>query len=338
MIQQVIAHLMNARPVGGEEVGAVIEQILTGQATPAQIAGFVVALRMRGENAEQVAAAAMAMRKHALAVKVSRPGPVLDTCGTGGAVVGTFNISTLAALVLSACGVTVAKHGNRAATGKFGSADLLEALGVDLAMTPERVGECIDQVGIGFMFARTHHPAMRFAAPVRAELGVPTVFNLLGPLTNPASASHQLMGVGRPELQPLMADVLARLPIQRAWVVCGSQALDEVSLAGETRVLAVEHGQVSEFALSPADFGLREARIEDLAGGDGAENTATARAILAGDKGPKRDAVVINAAAALCVVGKAQTPDEGARMAEQALDDGRAAQVLQRWVEFAEGA
>ena len=267
-------------------------------------------------------------------VKVSHQGPVLDTCGTGGDGSGTFNISTLASVVVAACGVTVAKHGNRAASSRCGSADLLEALGVNLELSPERIGQCIDQVGIGFMFARAHHPAMRYAGPVRAELGVPTLFNLLGPLTNPASASHQLMGVGNAAVHLLMAQVLSRLPVTHAWVVAGAPALDEVSLSGPTKVYDVTPGDVKEFTLTPADFGLDEAPLAALAGGDAAENAHLARGLFAGGKGPKRDAVVINAAAALCVTGHATSPLEGAKMAAAALDDGRAASKLAEWIRF----
>ena len=334
MIQEQIAALVDGKDLSEAQTEAAVEAILTGEATAAQIAGFLVALRVRGETPEQVAAAARVMRRHAIAVKVDTKEPLLDTCGTGGDGSNTFNISTFASIVVAACGVKVAKHGNRAASSRCGSADVLEALGINLNLAPELIAQCIERVGIGFMFARAHHPAMRHAGPVRAELGVRTLFNLLGPLSNPAAATHQLLGVGNPVVLELMAQVLSRLPIKHAWVVAGAPALDEVSLAGPTKGYDVTPGQVSEFSLTPADFGLDEAPLSALVGGDAEDNAKIASSIFAGEQGPRRDAVVINAASALCVTNTATSPREGAQLAAAAIDDGRAAKKLADWVAF----
>jgi anthranilate phosphoribosyltransferase len=328
-----------AQAVSGAELApALMEQafdtILRGEATPAQIGGFLIALRIKGESAAEVAAAARAMRRHAQTVTLSRPAPILDTCGTGGDGSNSFNISTVSAIVVAAAGVTVAKHGNRAASSKSGSADVLEALGIDLAMPPERIGQCIDRVGIGFLFARAHHPAMKHAGPVRAELGVRTLFNLLGPLCNPAGATHQLLGVGDGSRLEMMASVLGLLGAQAAWVVHGHGGLDEVSLSGPTRVAAFERGGVRCFEVTPADFGLEPADAAALRGGDTAENAAIARAILEGERGPRRDAVLINAGAALCVAGVASSPRDGADRARHAIDSGAARAKLEAWAAF----
>jgi anthranilate phosphoribosyltransferase len=328
-----------AQAVSGAELApALMEQafdtIFRGEATPAQIGGLLIALRMKGESASEVAAAARALRRHAQTVKLTRPAPILDTCGTGGDGSNSFNISTVSAIVVAAAGVTVAKHGNRAASSKSGSADVLEALGIDLALPHERIGQCIDSVGIGFLFARAHHPAMKHAGPVRAELGVRTLFNLLGPLCNPAGATHQLLGVGEASRLEMMANVLGLLGAQAAWVVHGHGGLDEVSLSGPTRVAALERGAVRCFELKPADFGVEPADTAALRGGDTAENAAIARAILAGERGPRRDAVLINASAALCVAGAASSPRDGADRARHAIDSGAARAKLDAWAAF----
>lgn len=338
MIQEQIAKMCAGGDIAEIDTEVVLEEILSGSASPVLVSAFLVALHMRGENAGQIAAAARVMRRHAVPVYTDRSGPVLDTCGTGGDGHGTFNISTLASLVVAACGVTVAKHGNRAASSRCGSADLLEELGVDLELSAERTGACIDEVGIGFMFARAYHPAMRHAAPVRTELAIPTLFNFLGPLSNPASATHQLLGVGNTGMAPLMADVLARLNIQRAWVVCGADGLDEVALAGPTEVHRVESGRIQKGVVQPRDFGVDEAPLSALQGGDAAVNAEIAREVLNGVQGPRADAVVVNAAASLCVAGKAKTPLEGADLARAALGGGRAAAKLAEWVQFTQRA
>ena len=306
-IRSALATAIEGRDLSAEATEAALQAVFGGEATPAQIAGLLVALRMKGETVTEIASAARTMRRHAVAVEVPPSGPLVDTCGTGGDGSGSFNISTLAAVVVAACGVRVAKHGNRAASSRCGSADLLEALGVDIELSPARIAECIESVGIGFMFARAHHPAMRFAAPVRAELGVRTLFNFLGPLTNPAGASHQLLGVGDGSRQEMMAEVLRELGVG-GWVVHGHGGLDEVSLSGPTRVVAVEAGGARIFEVTPADFGLNEAAPDAIAGGDAAQNAVIARAILVGEPGPCRDAVVLNAAATLCAAAVESSP------------------------------
>jgi anthranilate phosphoribosyltransferase len=328
-----------SKAVQGQELDSAsmeraMEAVFSGHATGAQIAALLVALRMKGETVQELAAAARVMRRHCTRVHVDgHNGPLVDTCGTGGDGAGTFNISTVAAIVVSACGVSVAKHGNRAASSLSGSADLLEALGVAVDVSADRVAESIKALGIGFMFARTYHPAMRHAAPVRSDLGIRTLFNLLGPLTNPAGATHQLLGVYERERVKQVAEVLSLLGSRRAWVVHGLDGLDEVSLYGPTLVAEIEGDRLSTRELTPKDFGVEAVNKKDaLKGGDARRNAAIATAILAGEKGPQRDAVVINAAAALCVAGTVAAPREGAARAAEALDSGAARAKLEAWV------
>lgn len=335
MIKDVISRLVDRNDVDAQVMEGAIETILRGEATAAQIAAVLIALRMKGETADELVAAARVMRRHAVPVKLHASAPVLDTCGTGGDGSDSFNISTVAAVVVAATGVAVAKQGNRAASSKCGSADVLEALGLSLDLSPERVARCIDQVGIGFIFARAHHPAMRHAGPVRAELGVRTIFNLLGPLTNPASPTHQLLGVGDGSRLDMMAEVLGRLGTEGAWVVHGHGGLDEVSLSGPTRVAALRGGTVRSFEVEPADFGVERADAAALLGGDATHNASIARAILDGERGPRRDAVVVNAAAALCAAGVAASPKAAAQTAAAAIDSGAARAKLAAWLAFA---
>ena len=324
MIKTAISQAVEGRNLESSTMEGAMDCILEGTATAAQIAALVVALRTKGETAVELTAAARVLRRHAVPVKVPGGGVLLDTCGTGGDGAGTFNISTVSALVVAACGVKVAKHGNRAATSKVGGADVLEALGVGLEQSPEAIASSIDELGIGFMFARAHHPAMRHAAAVRAEIGVRTLFNFLGPLTNPAGATHQLLGVGDGRKLALLAEVLGELGSTAAWVVHGDGGLDEISLSGPTRVASLRDGRVERFELTPEDFGVPRANVASLAGGDAAHNAQIARDILAGEKGPPRDAVVANAAAALCVAGVVEGPMEGAQRAAAAIDSGKA--------------
>ncbi|MBN1653466.1 MAG: anthranilate phosphoribosyltransferase [Deltaproteobacteria bacterium] len=309
-----------------------MEAILTGKASSAQVAAFLVALRIKGETAEELAAAAKVMRRHCLRVDFVTDKALLDTCGTGGDRSGTFNISTITAIVVSACGVMVAKHGNRAASSRAGSADLLEELGVMLEMPIETLVTCLEKIGICFMFARAHHPAMRYAAPVRSELAIRTLFNLIGPLTNPAGATHQLLGIYDGSRLEQMARVLAILGSKRAWVVHGEEGLDEVSPTGTTRVAQLDSGVISTFELKPEDFGIERVSLESLKGGDAKQNAAIAREILAGQKGPYRNAVLVNAAAALCVAGEADSPRRGVDLASEAIDSGAARAKLDEWI------
>jgi len=324
-----------ARVVAGESLSAPEAQeamgaIMDGDATPSQIAAFVIALRAKGETVDEVEGFAGAMLERA--VPVQTPGPVVDTCGTGGDRAGSLNISTIAAIVVAGAGVRVAKHGNRAASSRCGSADLLEGLGLKIDLDAEGVTRCLTDVGIGFMFARSFHPAMANAAPTRAELGIPTVFNFLGPLTNPARPFAQVIGVSDSRMLPKMAGVLAARGT-RAMVVRGQDGLDELTTTGPTVVLQVRDGVVTEEELDPAALGLAIAVGADLVGGDVERNVAITRAVLDGDPGPPRDIVLLNAAAALHVAGQAATLRDGLATAAESIDSGRARETLERWAE-----
>jgi anthranilate phosphoribosyltransferase len=331
VIGDAIKELVAGRDLSPVEVEASMDAILSGEATPAQIAAFVVALRMKGESSEEIAAAARSLRKHCEPIRPRVTRPLLDTCGTGGDGLHTFNISTAAAIVAAACGVAVAKHGNRAVSSKAGSADVLEALGVRIDLSADAVRRCIEEVGIGFLFAPSHHAAMRHAAPVRRELGIRTLFNLLGPLANPASATHQLVGVFDSSHVEQLAGALGALGLEAAWVVHGHGGLDEVSPSGPTRVAELKDGRVRTFDVSPADFGVDSVSLETLRGGNASENADIIRAVLRGESGPARAAVLVNAAAALCVAGAAIDPKAGALRAAEALDSGAAEETLARW-------
>ncbi len=328
MVQQAVQKLVAGTSLSREEAAAAAEEIMTGEATPAQIAAFLVALRMNGETVEEISGMAEVMRQKAL--RVETDGAVVDVVGTGGDGMGTFNISTAAAMVTAACGVKVAKHGNRAASGTFGSADILEANGVKLELSPSSVKRCIDEVGIGFMFAPAFHPAMRFAGPVRRELGVRTVFNILGPLTNPAGASYQLLGVGLPGIAEMMAGVLAALGTKHSWVVRGDDGLDEVTTTTTTQVWEVAGGRVRQFEVSPEDAGLARAALAEVqVGVADAHQAAFLEALRAGGAlgkaaSPAKDIVVLNAAAALVVAGTAADLRAGAATAREAIDGGAA--------------
>src|SRR4051812_35351320 len=304
-----------------------METIMDGQAAPSQVAALLVGLSMKGERPDEIVGLARTMR--ARATKLSKSfAPVFDTCGTGGDGAHTFNVSTVAALVLAACGVRVAKHGNRSASSRCGSADLFETLGVNVAATPPIVERCLDEAGIAFLFAQVFHPSMRHAAATRKELGVRTAFNLLGPLTNPAGAARQLVGVPRPELTELVARSLAQLGAERAWVVHGADGLDEISTTGYTKVSECRGGSVNTFYLHPADVGLPKSSAESLRGGGAADNAAIARSVLAGEPGAPRDIVLFNAGVALLIAGRTATIPDGIAMAAEAIDSGRARQVL----------
>ncbi|MFW2387885.1 MAG: anthranilate phosphoribosyltransferase [Polyangiales bacterium] len=337
MISDAVKAIVAGSDLSDAEVEAAMDAILGGEASPAQIAAFVVGLRMKGESASEIAAAARALRKHCEAIRPKVDGPLLDTCGTGGDGLHTFNISTAAAIVAASCGVAVAKHGNRAVSSKAGSADVLEALGVRIDLPPDRVAKSIEEVGIGFMFAPSHHAAMKHAAPVRRELGVRTLFNLLGPLSNPASATHQVVGVYDPTRLEQLAQALGALGLTAAWVVHGEGGLDEVSPAGPTRVAQLDAGEVTSFEVSPSDFGLVEVPLEALGGGDASLNATIIRSVLEGEQGAARSAVVLNAAAALQVAGLASDPLAAAERAAAAIDRGDAKEKLERWAAFTRG-
>jgi anthranilate phosphoribosyltransferase len=333
VIQQALGRLLDGRDLSREEARDVMEQVMRGEATPAQIGGFLVALRLKGETADEIAGCAEALRAHVLAVRPKRE-DLVDTAGTGGDGARTFNISTSAALVAAAAGAGVAKHGNRAVSSASGSADVLEALGFDLEQPPERIERSIDELGFGFLFAPSHHPAMRHAAPVRRELATRTVFNVLGPLTNPAGARAQVVGVYAPELVPTIATVLARLGAARAFVVHGAGGMDELSPAGPNLVCEVKGGRVRRREIDPKDFGVPRCRPADLRGGTPEENAGTVREILAGVAGPKRQAVLLNAAGAIAAGGHARDLPEGYRLAAEAVDSGAAAERLEALIAF----
>ncbi len=327
MFAALIEKLQRRQDLSMDEASQAMEEIMSGRAQPAQIAGLLVGLSMKGERPSEIVGLAKTMR--AKSVPLSRThAPVFDTCGTGGDRANTFNVSTVAALVLAACGVRVAKHGNRSVSSKCGSADLFEALGVHIAADAPVVERCLEEAGVAFFFAPTFHPSMRHAGPTRKDLGVRTAFNLLGPLTNPAGASRQLVGVPRPELTELVARSLALLGSERAWVVHGADGLDEISTTGYTKVSECRNGAVNTFYVHPADFGLPKANPGQLAGGDPAANAAIARRVLAGEHGAPRDIVLLNTAASLLIAERVGSIAEGIEQAAAAIDDGRAARVL----------
>jgi anthranilate phosphoribosyltransferase len=333
MIQQALARLLDGHDLSREEARGVMGSIMNGEATHAQIAGFLIALRTKGETADEIAGCAEAMREHALPVRPRR-NDLVDTAGTGGDGARTINISTAAALVAAAAGAGVAKHGNRAVSSACGSADVLEALGFDLDLTAERVAQSIDELGFGFLFAPTHHPAMRHAAPVRSELAARTVFNVLGPLTNPAGARAQVVGVYAPELVRTIAEVLAQLGATRAFVVHGAGGIDELSPSGPNFVCEVVNGDIRARNIDPLEFGLPRCDPAELRGGSPEENAAAIRGVFAGEDGGRRSAILLNAAGAIAAGGHADDLREGLELAREAVDSGAAAARLDALIAF----
>jgi anthranilate phosphoribosyltransferase len=337
MMQDALAQLLDGKDLERDEACRVMDTIMSGEATPAQIGGFLVALRLKGETADEIAGCAEAMRAHVLPVKPRRE-DLVDTAGTGGDGGKTFNISTAAALVAAAAGAGVAKHGNRSVSSQSGSADVLEALGFELDLPPERIAQSIDELGFGFMFAPTHHPAMKHAAPVRRELAARTVFNVLGPLTNPAGARAQIVGVYSPLLVPVIADVLAALGARRAFFVHGAGGIDELSPAGPNLVHEVVDGEVHEREIDPLDLGVARCDPEELRGGSAEENAASIREVFAGAGGGRRDAILLNAAGAIAAGGHAEDLREGLAIAREALDSGATAARLEQLAAFSREA
>jgi anthranilate phosphoribosyltransferase len=333
VIQEMIVQLLDDRDLTRAEACETMHEIMRGEATQAQIAGFLVALRAKGETAEEIAGCAEAMREHVLAVHPVRP-DLVDTAGTGGDGKHTLNISTAAALVAASAGAGVAKHGNRAASSQTGSADVLEALGFSLDLPPERIAKSIDELGFGFMFAQAHHPAMKHAAQVRRELGTRTVFNVLGPLTNPAQARAQVVGVYSRSLVRPIAEALAQLGARRAFVVHGAGGIDELSPIGPSFVCEVVDGGVVERTIDPEELGIERCSLEALAGGAPAENAAAIRRVFGGERGGPRDAILLNAAGAIAAAGHAEDLLEGMAVARQALDSGAASARLEELVAF----
>ncbi len=330
-IDAIVSH---GRSLSEDEAAAVMRDIMSGEATPAQIGAFLVALRLKGETVDEITGMARVMREHALSVPAAGLSGLVDTCGTGGDASGTFNVSTAAAFVVAGAGGRVAKHGNRAMTSACGSADVLEALGAKIDLNPEQVAQCIRDVGIGFMFAQSFHPAMKHVAGPRREIGIRTVFNILGPLTNPAGAAHQLLGVARPELAPLLAEALGRLGARHALVVHGHGGLDELSLSGPSTVHELRDGVLREYTVSPKEVGLAEAPNEAARGGSPEENAAALRAVLGGEPGPLRDITLLNAAAALVAGDAATDLKDGVRLAVRAVDSGAARDKLDAFVKL----
>lgn len=337
-MQQALGLIQAGIAINGEDAEDVFGQIMRGEASDAQIGALLMGLSIRGETADTVAGAARAMRAAATRISPKASG-LLDTCGTGGDGASTFNISTTVALVVAACGVPVAKHGNRAISSRSGSADVLEALGVKLDIAPERVAECIDSVGIGFLFAPGHHPAMKYASGPRRELGMRSIFNLLGPLTNPAGAEFQVLGVFARDKLELVAGALKQLGIKRALIVHGRDGLDEITTTGITDAVWVEQGQaLRPFEIDPQAFGMPRADAAALAGGEATDNAVIIRDILNGAHGAPRDIVLLNAAAALWVAGKVNGIAPGLRMAAEVIDSGRAADTLASLAAFTQTA
>jgi anthranilate phosphoribosyltransferase len=330
LLPRAIDTLASGRDLSQAQAQEVLSEIMAGNATEIQIAAFLIALRTKGETVEELAGLAQAMRSYAAAVEVSRD-DLLDTAGTGGGR-RTFNVSTTAALIAAGAGCVVAKHGNRSATGLSGSADVLEALGARIDLAPRAVARCIEDVGFGFMFAPAHHQATRYVVPVRRELGVRTIFNFLGPLTNPAGATRQLIGVSDPDYLETVAGALALLGTRHAVVVSSTDGLDELSISSSTLVVEVVGDQLRRFELEPEQVGLSRARPETIPGGDPGENATTARRIFAGEDGPPRDLAVLNAGAAIYAGGGAETLEQGVRAAERAIDTGAATELLDRFV------
>ncbi len=334
MLKTFINKIVEGNNLTREEASMAMDMIMQGNATPSQIAAFITALRIKGETIDEITGLAEKMREHAITIYPHSQN-LVDTCGTGGDLSGTFNISTVSALVAAGAGVPIAKHGNRSVSSRCGSADLLEALGVKIDIEPKRVEECIDKVGIGFIFAPNFHKAMRFAGPTRKEIGIRTVFNILGPLTNPAHAKAQVLGVFDPDLTEVMAEVLKNLGTKYALVIHGMDGLDEISVSDQSRVSHLKDGRIENYFVKPEDFGIHKVKKEELLGGSAAENAEIAIDILKGEeKEAKRKIVLLNAAAAIYISGKTKELREGVKLAEESIDSGAAYQKLEELITF----
>lgn len=332
-IQQALDRLMSKADLSGDEMSAVMQQVMTGDATPAQIGGFLVALRMKGETVDEVAAAAGVMRSLADAVSLGDK-PAIDIVGTGGDSTSTFNISTCSAIVAASAGARVAKHGNRSVSSKSGAADVLEEAGVNIDLSPDQVAQCVDALNLGFMFAPRHHSAMKHAIGPRREMAIRTVFNLLGPLTNPAGARSQLLGVYDQQWVRPMAEVLKQLGSDHVIVVHGHDGMDEISISGPTQVAELRDGEVREYVIEPGQFGLSVAQLSDIAVNSAAESLSMINRVLEGQAGAARDIVLLNAGAAICVAGLANDIEAGVKMASTVIDNGEAQRKLQSLIQF----
>ncbi|MFA6320885.1 MAG: anthranilate phosphoribosyltransferase [Candidatus Omnitrophota bacterium] len=347
MIKEAIDKVVRRIDLSESEMREVFGEIMSGGATPAQIGAFVTALRMKGETVDEITGAAKVMREKSIHISGAKGSvgidrddinidqeTIVDTCGTGGSGTNTFNISTTVAFVVAGCGLKVAKHGNRAATSACGSADVLEALGVKVDVGPDVVQRCMREIGIGFLYAPLFHNAMKFAIEPRREIGIRTIFNILGPLSNPANATSQVLGVYDAKLTEIMANVLKRLGTRRAFVVCGMDTLDEITITGKTRVSELKAGKISTYYIAPEKFGLKKARLEDIGGGSAEENARIIISILKGEKGPRRDVVLMNASAALVSGHQAKDFKSGVKMAAASIDAGLAMDKLLRLIEI----
>lgn len=332
MIKEAIYKLTNKDDLPYEMAEGVMDEIMSGEASDIHIGAYLTALRMKGETIEEITASAAGMRKHC--VRLLHNMDVLEIVGTGGDEAYTFNISTTSALVVSAAGIPVAKHGNRSVSSKCGAADVLEALGVNIMISPAQSAEILSEIGICFMFAQTYHTAMKYVAPVRRELGIRTIFNILGPLSNPAGANMQLLGVFDESLVMPLAQVLNKLGVKRAMVVHGRDGIDEISLSAETYCCEIRDGELTTFVLEPEQFGLKRCKKEDLIGGGPQENAEITRAILRGDRGPKRDAVLLNAAACIYLVKDKMTFREAVKIAEETIDSQKALEQLEAFIKL----
>jgi anthranilate phosphoribosyltransferase len=347
MIREAIGKVVDGFGLSREEMISCMEEIMTGQATQAQIGSFITALRLKGETVEEITGAAMVMREKAIKIMAYRNivdldredinidrETIIDTCGTGGSDTNTFNISTTSAFVVSGAGLKVAKHGNRAVSSQCGSADVIKALGVNIDIPPEKVEECIEKIGIGFLYAPLFHSAMKYAIGPRREIGIRTIFNILGPLTNPANANCQVLGVYREDLTETIANVLKNLGTKRAFVVYGLDTLDEITITGETKISELKNKRVKSFYIKPQDFGMKKAGLEDIRGGDVEENARIVQGVLEGEKGPRQDVVMLNASAAFVAGGIARDFNEGIKIAEESIQSGKAKEKLERLIEF----
>ena len=334
MIKEAIDIVVSGKSLTIEQAAEVMQEIMDGEATPAQFGSFVTALRLKGETVEEIAGMARVMREKSVPVSVS--GPLVDTCGTGGDASKTFNISTTAAFVVAGAGLKVAKHGNRGISSGCGSADVLDALGVKIDLGAPEVEKCLEDIGIGFMFAPTFHPAMKYAAPSRKEIGIRTVFNILGPMTNPAGAQSQLLGVFEESLTMKMAQVLCLLGCHHALVVHGEDGLDEITLGGKSTVCELKGDEVTRYYIDPEDFGFPRTNLSNLRGGPPQENADILRRVLQGEKGPYRNIVLVNAAAALVAGDMAKDLEKGVHLAREAIDSGSALEKLNRLIAFSQ--
>ncbi len=333
MIKEAIAKVVQRQDLSRDEAVAVMNEIMSGEATPAQIAGFITALRMKGETANEITGGAMVMREKVTKIKVE--GEMVDTCGTGGDGLHTFNISTISAFVVAGAGIKVAKHGNKSVSSKCGSADLLMNFGVNIEVGPEVVERCLKEIGIGFLFAPLLHSAMKYAIGPRRELGIRTIFNILGPLTNPAGANRQLLGVYDGNLTETLAGVLKNLGSKRAFIVHSEEGLDEISICGKTKISELkENGEIVTYWISPEDFGLHKANLDEIKGGEGQKNMEMALEVLKGEDGPRREIVLLNSAYGIMAGGKANTAMEGIELAKKSIDSGAALEKLEKLKEI----